>query len=201
MSLVRRWGRGERLGATSGTTSGTIGGTATGANNADNSTVGDSNGMSLPAVLDEVISVTGVYSFPYDLTPASPPVPVTTSVYQITNGPVFLLGTSATLGGTGGTNGSSSTGGTTTATGYDANAQLLAAADFEIYANRIVGSVNRSDVTDFAAPALNVPTFRRVRLGTARDRELDNFRDISDPRPTPTTSRSTLSGRPRPRRS
>ena len=30
-----------------------------------------------------------------------------------------------------------------------------------IYANRVLGSVNRSDATDFAAPALNVPTFKR----------------------------------------
>ena len=36
----------------------------TGHNNADNSSLGDVNGMSLPAVLNEVISVTGVYFVP-----------------------------------------------------------------------------------------------------------------------------------------
>jgi hypothetical protein len=146
-----------------GGSSGSTGGTSslTGANNSTNSAVGDSNGMSLPAVLDEVISVTGVYSFPYDLTPASPPTdqPVTV-LGRETYGPVLLLGSSATLGGTAST-GSGSTGGTTTSTGYDANAQLLAAGDYEIYANRMLGSANRSNVTDFAAPAINVPTFRR----------------------------------------
>ena len=118
--------------------------------------------MALPAVLDEVISVTGVYSFPYDQTPGSPPTDqFTTVLAREVFGPVLLLGSSATLGGTA-SSGSSSTGGTTTtATGYDGNAQLLAAADFEIYANRILGSDNRSNVTDFSAPAINVPTFRR----------------------------------------
>ncbi len=150
-------GAGSSSTSTSGTTGGTI---SNGNNNAENTAVGDDNGMSLPAVLDEVISVTGVYSFPYDQTPGSPPVDQFTTVLgREVFGPVLLLGSSATLGGTA-SSGSSSTGGTT-ATGYDANAQLLSAADFEIYANRILGSDNRSNVTDFSAPAINVPTFRR----------------------------------------
>ena len=153
-----------------GTGGGTGGGGTiiSGLNNADNPAVGDSNGMSLPAVLNEVISVTGVYSFPYDQTPASPPTDQVTGVLPNQAGPVLLLGSALSIGGTG----STSTGGTggaaggaggagTTAGGFNANAQLLAAADFEIYANRIVGAANRSNVTDFAAPALNVPTFRR----------------------------------------
>ena len=166
-------------GAPSSTTSGGAGGTGgsggtgssgtiiSGTNNADNSAVGDSEGISLPAVLNEVISVTGVYSFPYDQTPASPPTDQVDGVLPNPQGPVLLLGASLTIGGTAST--SSSTGGTgtgtgTTGTGFNANAQSLAAADFTIYANRIVGSTNRSDATDFAAPALNVPTFRRVFL-------------------------------------
>ena len=44
-----------------GTGAGTI---FQGNNNADNSSLGDVNGMSLPAVLNEVISVTGVYLVP-----------------------------------------------------------------------------------------------------------------------------------------
>ena len=81
--------------------SGTTGATSlTGANNADNSAVGDSNGMSLPAVLDEVISVTGVYSFPYDQTPASPPTDRVDGVLPNPLGPILLLGNSLTIGGT-----------------------------------------------------------------------------------------------------
>ena len=72
----------------------------------------------------------------------------------------MLLGNSVTLGGTGHHRNEGTTGGTAT-TGYACQCLLLAAADFEIYANRILGSANRSNVTDFSAPALNVPTFRR----------------------------------------
>ena len=63
-------------------------------------------------------------------------------------------------GGAGGGGGGGGTGGT--ATGFNANAQLLAAGDFTLYANRISAGVNRSNATDFAAPAFNVPTFRRT---------------------------------------
>ena len=73
---------GAPLGATSsnstsgGTTGGgTTGGTSSssswsgyidpGFNNADNTALGDVNGMSLPAVLNEAISVTGTYPFPF----------------------------------------------------------------------------------------------------------------------------------------
>ncbi len=127
-------------------------------NIADNSTVGDSNGMSLPAVLDEVISVTGVFSFPYDQTPASPPTDGPTAVLSRTTGPVLLLGNSAHAR----RNGQHRTAraapaGLATATGFDANAQLLAAADFEIYANRILGSVNRSNVDRLRGPGDQCP--------------------------------------------
>ena len=42
--------------------------------------MGDVNGMSLPAVLNEVISVTGVYSFPFTTTPSTPPIDTPTGV-------------------------------------------------------------------------------------------------------------------------
>ena len=144
------------------------GGTSlTGANNADNSAVGDSNGMSLPAVLDEVISVTGVYSFPYDQTPASTPTDPVDGVVPNPLGPDPAPGQFADDRRHGqhveqyrrhGRQQEAAHGATT---GFNANAESLAAADFEIYANRVVGATNRSDATDFAAPALNVPTFRR----------------------------------------
>ena len=76
----------RRRGGTIGTTS------LTGANNAGNASVGDSNGMSLPAVLNEVISVTGVYSFPYDQTPGSPPTDRINGVLPNPLGPILLFG-------------------------------------------------------------------------------------------------------------
>ena len=75
------------------------------------SAVGDSNGMSLPAVLDEVISVTGVYSYPYDQTPSSPPTDRVNGVIPNPLGPILLFGNAlkiggtATIGSTGGTGG------------------------------------------------------------------------------------------------
>ena len=65
---------GAPLGATSSTstTSTTTTSTTTtqpGFNNADNASLGDVDGMSLPAVLNEVISVTGTYPFPFTTVP------------------------------------------------------------------------------------------------------------------------------------
>ena len=222
-------------GAPSSTTGGTTGGASSGSttvvagdNNADNSSLGDVNGMSLPAVLNEVISVTGVFSFPYDQTAASPPTDAVDGVIPSKLGPLLLFGDALTIGGTatagssnggggaggggagGGGNGGGGAGGggagggaagggggaapkevlalpaaqqqaindaqaslangaggatpaaVTGAGTFNANANLLAAGDFTIYANRISAGVNRSNTTDFAAPAYNVPTFRRT---------------------------------------
>ena len=44
-----------------------------GFNGADNASLGDVNGMSLPAVLNEVISVTGTYPFPWTTSPSTTP--------------------------------------------------------------------------------------------------------------------------------
>ena len=65
---------GAPLGATSststtGTTGTSTGIVAPGFNSADNASLGDVNGMSLPAVLNEVISVTGTYPFPFTKVP------------------------------------------------------------------------------------------------------------------------------------
>jgi len=187
---------GAPLGA--GVPSSTTSGTTTripGDNNADNSALGDVNGMSLPAVLNEVISVTGVFSFPYDQTPSSTPTDQVDGVIPNPLGPLLLFGDALTIGGTataatsgggggggaagGGGAGGGVAGGSGGAGGggggavgvasengkdpaFNANANLLAAADFTIYANRISAGVNRSTTTDFAAPAYNVPTFRRT---------------------------------------
>ncbi len=135
--------------------------------------LGDVNGMSLPAVLNEVISVTGVISFPYDQNATSTPVDQVNGVIPNPLGPILLFGNSLTIGGTatasttgGGGGGAGGAGGGgaggAAATGFNANAQLLTAGNSILYANRILGSVNRSNTTDFAAPADNVPTFRRT---------------------------------------
>ncbi len=163
---------GAPLGAGAPTTSSsTTGGSGTtipqGNNNADNSSLGDVNGMSLPAVLNEVISVTGVISFPYDQNATSTPVDQVDGVIPNPLGPILLFGSSLTIGGTAvasttGAGGRTGGGGGNASTGFNANAQLLASGDFELYANRITASANRSDATDFAAPAYNVPTFRRT---------------------------------------
>jgi hypothetical protein len=176
---------------TTGGTTGATGSTVpSGNNNADNASLGDVNGMSLPAVLNEVISVTGVISYPYDQNATSTPVDQINGVVPNPLGPILLFGNSLTIGGTatantggggaggGGTGGGGTGGGggavggggggggiggqAVTATGFNANAQLLLAANFTQYANRIVASANRSITTDFAAPAVNVPTFRRT---------------------------------------
>ena len=102
---------------------------STGDNNADNSAVGDSNGMSLPAVLNEVISVTGVYSFPYDQTPASPPTDQVDGVIPNPLGPDPALRQFARRSAGRPRSGSSGSGrhrrhgGDDAATGFNANAQ------------------------------------------------------------------------------
>ncbi len=58
-------------------------------------------------------------------------------------------------GGTGGTGGT----GTTTTAG----------APILTFSDRILGSVNRNATTDFAAPALDAPTFRRTFAGDGFD--------------------------------
>ena len=65
-----------------------------------NSAVGDVQGISLPAVLNEVISVTGVYSFPFTSTPSTSPVDTPTGVIPKPAGPILLFGSSLTIGGT-----------------------------------------------------------------------------------------------------
>ena len=142
---------------------------STGDNNADNTSVGDSNGMSLPAVLER-----GHLGDRRLLVPVRPerrrrrrPIRSTAS-FPIRLGPILLFGSSLTIGGTG--------------TSHHRrwrrrrrrrrrHARPPASTPMPscsrrpistIYANRIVGSVNRSNTTDFAAPALNVPTFRRT---------------------------------------
>ena len=126
---------------------------------------GDTQGISMPAIFNEVISVTGVYSFPFKLTPSTSPIDTPTGVIPQPTGPVLLFGNLLTIAGQGASGGTGGTGGAAgggTGTGASGNASLLAAGDTQIWVDRIPGSVNRNFTTDFAAPAFNVPTFSRT---------------------------------------
>ena len=156
-------------GATTATTTGTFG-----ANNAGNTNVGDSNGMSLPAALNEVISVTGVIPFPFVQTPASSPIDTPIGVTPSPGQPVLITaGTTGTTGTTASSTNSSplsslllgntqptpSTGTTATTT---ATGTFIDGIPQGLYTDRILASANRSATTDFAAPAVDIPTFRRT---------------------------------------
>ena len=174
---------GSPLGSSSSTTTtGTGGGTSgsgtgyiePGFNNSDNSSLGDVNGMSLPAVLNEVISVTGTYPYPFTDSPSTIPTDPPVGVIPNLLGPLLVFGNALTIGGTAtpttsGTTGTGGTGGagaggtgTTTTAGVSANVATYTAADILQYNDRITGAANRSPTTDFAAPAIDVPTFRRT---------------------------------------
>src|SRR5208283_5343795 len=85
---------GAPLGATSSTTTTTATTTTTtaGNNSANNASLGDDDGMSLPAVLNEVISVTGTYPFPFTESPSTIPTDPPTSVIPQQLGPVLVFG-------------------------------------------------------------------------------------------------------------
>ena len=164
---------------TSGTSSTTTGG---GFNNANNSSLGDVNGMSLPAVLNEAISVTGTYPFPFTQSPSTTPNDPPISVIPNVEGPVLVFGNALTIGGTSSSSlgfiGNS--GGSTT--NVSPNVTSISSADLLQYNDRILGSVNRSVTTDFAAPAIDVPTFRRrFSLITTSGGTSTNSSGVGDP--------------------
>lgn len=129
-----------------------------GFNNADNSSLGDVNGMALPAILNEVISVTGTYPFPYTTGVGTTPNDLPIGVIPDPRGPVLVFGNLLTIAGSAADGGG---GGGTGGTDTTDNVLAFAAGDLDIYNDRIPGSVNRGVTTDFAAPAIDVPTFRR----------------------------------------
>ncbi len=163
-----------------------------GTNNAQNANVGDTNGMSLPAILNEVVSVTGVIPFPYETGPSQIPTKPAQGVFPRPIGPVLLFGSTTTIGAIGGTtttttststnannlaqltNGnspsfgtlsiSSNTTGTGTGTTANAGGELF-------YSDAILAAANRGVTTDYAAPALDTPTFASTFSGNA---DMDN---------------------------
>ncbi|MFO0950895.1 MAG: hypothetical protein U0835_07010 [Isosphaeraceae bacterium] len=132
-------------------------------NNAANANVGDVQGMSLPAILNEVISVTGTYPFAYTGLPNTPPTNPPIGVLPFPPQPVLL----PTIGSLGNATGGNNNGGTGGNAATGSLLQTLTAGDFAIYSDRILASVNRSVVTDYAAPALDVPTFSRFVTNAA----------------------------------
>ena len=140
--------------------------------------MGDVKGISLPAVINEVISVTGVYSFPFTLTPSTSPIDTPTGVIPQPAGPGLALRPQPhhrrhrQLGRhrRNRRHRRRRHRRDHDHDGLNANANLLAAADFRIWVDRIPGAVNRNVTTDFAAPAFNVPTFSRTFGSAASER-------------------------------
>jgi hypothetical protein len=115
--------------------------------------------MSLPAILNEVVSVTGTYPFPFTGQVDTPPTNPPTGILPFPPQPVLL----PPVGTIGGSATGTTTGTTTTTTGLIG---LLTNGNFAIYSDRLLASDNRSVVTDYAAPAIDVPTFRRFVANT-----------------------------------
>ncbi|MEO6809754.1 MAG: S8 family serine peptidase [Isosphaeraceae bacterium] len=117
-------------------------GTPVGGTNPNGATAGDFNGMALPAILNEAISVTGSYPFPFTATALTPPTDPSPGPLGRPPGPLLLTGlTNAVVGG---------------------NAATLAAGDIVIFSDKILFSSNRSTTTDFTAPEMDLPTFGRT---------------------------------------
>ena len=173
--------------SSSGTTTGTASTTTTlrADNNAQNTAVGDVKGISLPAVINEVISVTGVYSFPFIATPSTSPIDTPSGVIPRPAGPILLFGSNLTIGGTAsiGSGSSGTTNGTGTTTGFNANAEQLAAADFTIWVDRIPGAVNTSPDDRLHRAGLQYPDLQPDFRG--RDFQLDDDRLPAGREPIP----------------
>ncbi len=139
LALKSQFNRFRRLGIAPIAATGQFGTTSDGNANT-------TNGESLPAALNEVISVGGSYSFPYASDARSIPTDPSIGALPRPLGPVLV----------------------TDATGAIVGADLiiLTAGDPVIFANRILANTNRSIVTDFVAPALNVPTYARTSILT-----------------------------------
>jgi hypothetical protein len=148
---------GAPAGASSNTTGGTAGtgtagtagttGSLNATNNSLNPSIGDMNGMSLPAVLNEVISVGGTIPYPYLAGVNSTPNDPESGVLPSTLGPVLLYGNTGAL--------------QTTLSGAVAS---LTNGNTTIYSDKLIAASNRSITTDYVAPAVDVPTFARTSV-------------------------------------
>ena len=144
-----------------GTEAGPASTTSTGTATTTTTTVtglGDVKGMGLPAILNEAVSVTGTYPFPLVQNATSTPLNNFAGVVPRQTAP-FLLGGLVT----GLTSGTTTT---TAATTTGSSITALTADDSTIFKDKLLSSANRGVTTDYAAPALDVPTFRRTVLSS-----------------------------------
>ncbi len=102
--------------------------------------------MSLPAVINSVVSVTGSYSFPFSTGPTATPTDANSGPLGNWRGPVLVTDATGAIIG--------------------ADLTVFTAGDQLIFSDKIVGEANRSMTTDFVAPAINVPTFASATTST-----------------------------------
>jgi hypothetical protein len=114
-----------------------IGGTQANAN------FGDTQGMSIAAVLNEVISVTGSYTQPFTQTARTSPIDEGTGVIPRPVGTILAFGDPPASNPVG-------------------PAAAVSAGDLIIFKDKILVAANRNYYTDFTAPAIDVPTFQRT---------------------------------------
>ncbi len=116
------------------------------------SVTGNVTGISFPAVLNEVISVTGSYSYPFTNTATSTPDDPGSGFVPRPSGPLLLY----------------TTGGTTVGTTINGqgSASVVSAGDALVFKDKILASSNRSLTTDFTAPETDIPSFSRTVSGT-----------------------------------
>lgn len=116
--------------------------------------LGDANGMSLPAVLSEMISVTGTYPFPYAEDARTGPDDPSPGAAPRPPAPILLTGSNRSV----------STGATLLTTGSNSGVTVVT-GDQILFKDKLLVASNRATGTDFVAPAIDVPTFRRTFIG------------------------------------
>lgn len=118
--------------------------------------LGDDDGMSLPSILGEAISVTGTYPFPYIADAFTGPDDPDPGAAPRPTAPIILTG--------GGANASAAAGSQLITTGSN-NGNTVILGDQILFKDKLLVAANRNATTDFAAPAIDVPTFRRTFNG------------------------------------
>jgi len=116
-----------------------------------NTGAGAVNGEALPAILNETVSVSGTYPFPFATGPTSPPTDPPIGPFGRFFAPFALTSDGVTL-------------------------PPITAGDNTIFLDRLLGAANRSHTTDFVAPAIDVPTFGRTFDG---DNDTNNIFDAT----------------------
>lgn len=147
----------RKLGITSIASAGQFGtpkGSTTTSGSTTTASTGDFDGMSMPAVLNEVVSVSGSSAMPFYLTPNTDPMDPNIGPYPRANIPAQLRGTSSS--------------GSTTSIGTGQVATMTAGYG-SIYADDILYASNTSITTDYVAPAIDVPTYAQTSTARGND--------------------------------